>query len=313
MTVFGTEMHLITFLFLVLELPLLCVQLFYFMQRPQAKGRKWYLILLALLILYNVCGGLLPDPNIPISITIQNILAYGTGFAMGAYFPFYFYKAFDLKELRFHALYGIYLFLIAPFLIFFATVYAINNDLSFAIRYGIVVPFFYSIVLLVAIVKAIRKKYKSNPDDYHFWEMMAVYFAVLPWASLTVIAYFNIGQFWEALFTNGGFVVITVLFIKRYLELSKKEYHLISSLGNYSAEQDSFVVNCKHFGLTNREIEISELVRLGKKYKCIAKALFISEKTVSAHIQHIYEKTGVNSQSALVYILHSHQHLIKSE
>lgn len=309
MTVFGTEMHLITFLFLVLELPLLCVQLFYFMQRPQAKGRKWYLILLALLILYNVCGGLLPDPNITISITIQNILAYGTGFAMGAYFPFYFYKAFDLKELRFHALYGIYLFLIAPFLIFFATVYAINNDLSFAIRYGIIVPFFYSIVLLIAIVKAIRKKYKSNPDDYHFWEMTAVYCAVLPWASLTVIAYFNIGQFWEALFTNGGFVVITILFIKRYLELSRKEYDLIAALGNYSVEEDLFDINCKYFNLTNREIEITEQIRLWKKYKDIADALFISEKTVSSHIQHIYEKTGVNNKSTLIYKLLSHQHL----
>lgn len=313
MTVFGTEMHLFTSLFLALELPLFCFQLFYFMQRPQAKGRKWYLLLLALLILYNICGGLFPDPNIPISITIQNILAYGTGFAMGAYFPFYFYKAFDLEELCFHAFYGIFIFLIAPFLIFFAIVYAINHDLSFAIHYGIIVPFFYSIVLLIAIMKAIRKKYKSNPDKDHFWEMTAVYCAVLPWASLTVIAYFNIGQFWEALITNGGFVVITVFFIKRYVEASRKEYKLISTIGNYAVEQDSFVLNCKYFGLTNREIEISELVRLGKKYKCIAKALFISEKTVSAHIQHIYEKTGVNSQVALVYKLHSHQQMIKSE
>jgi DNA-binding CsgD family transcriptional regulator len=309
MTVFGTEMHLVTFLFLVLELPLFCFQLFYFMQRPQAKGRKWYLILLALLILYNICGGLLPDPNIPISITIQNILAYGTGFAMGAYFPFYFYKAFDLEEIRFHALYGIYLFLIAPFLIFFATVYAINHDLTFAIRYGIIVPFFYSIVLLVVIVKAIRKKYKLNPDDYHFWEMTAVYCAVLPWASLTVIAYFNIGQFWEALFTNGGFVVITILFIKRYLKLSRKEYNLITTHGNYSEAEDLFRVNCKHFNLTPREIEIAEFLRLGKKYKVIAEVLFISEKTVSAHIQNIYSKTGVNNKSTLVHKLLSHQQL----
>ena len=312
MTVFGTEMHLITFLFLVVEIPLFCFQFFYFLQRPQAKGRKWYLLLLGLLILYNICGGLFPDGNIALSIRLQNILAYGTGFAMGAYFPFYFYKAFDLKELRFHALYGIYLFLILPFLVFFVTVYAINRDLTFAIQYGIIVPFFYSIILLVAIVKAIRRKYKSNPDDYHFWEMTAVYCAVLPWASLTVIAYFNIGQFWEALFTNGGFVVITVLFIKRYLELSRKEYDLITTLGNYSVDEDLFSINCRHFELSNREIEIAELLRLGKKYKAIADALFISEKTVSAHIQNIYGKTGVNNRSALIHKLLSQEHFNNS-
>jgi DNA-binding CsgD family transcriptional regulator len=309
MKVFGSEMHLITFLFLVVELPLFCFQFFYFLQRPKAKGRKWYLILLGLLILYNICGGLFPDGNIPISVTLQNILAYGTGFIMGAYFPFYFYKAFDLKELRFHALYGIYLFLIAPFLIFFVTVYAINHDLSFAIRYGIIIPFFYSIILLVAIVKAIRKKYKSNPDDYHFWEMMAVYFAVLPWATLTVIAYFGFGQFWEALFTNGGFVVITVLFIKRYLQLSRKEYDLIATLGNYSIDENLFDINCKYFNLTNREIDIAVQIRLGKKYKDIAEVLFISEKTVSAHIQNIYLKTGVNNKSLLIHKLLSHQQI----
>ncbi|WP_442795426.1 response regulator transcription factor [Pelobium manganitolerans] len=303
MNVFGSEMHLLTFIFLVLELPIFCIQLFYYLQRPQAKSRKWYLILLALLILYNICGGLFPDINIPVPVILQNILAYGTGFAMGAYFPYYFYKAFDLKELRFHALYGIWLFFVLPFLIFFVVMYAFNHDLDFAISYGIVIPFFYSIVLLTAIVRAIHKKYLTNKDDYHFWEMTAVYCAVLPWASLTVIAYFGFGQVWEALFTNGGFVIISILFIKRYLQQSKEEYALIETLGNYSVDEDIFIVSCKLYGLTNREIEIAELVRLGKSYKAVADTLFISEKTVSVHIQHIYEKTGVNSKSALIHRL----------
>lgn len=303
MLVFGTEMELVTLIFLLLELPLFCFQLLYFLQRPQAHNRKWYLILLLLLVVYNTIGGLFPDPNISLPIILQNIIAYGSGFAMGAYFPFYFYKAFSLESLRFHALYGIFIFLIGPFLIFFVAVYGINGNLDFAIQYGIVVPFFYSVVLLTAIIRAISKKYKMQPDSYHFWEMIAVYCAVLPWATLTVFAYFSVGQFWEAILTNGGFVVISILFLTKDVKHSRKEFELIKSLNNQLQSGNVFEANCKYYGLTTREIEITELVRKGKRYRNIAELLFISEKTVGAHIQNIYMKMSVNNKTALIHKL----------
>ncbi len=303
MRVFGTEMHLVTFLFLLLEVPLFFFQLFYFLLRPQDQGRKWYFILLSLLISYNVAGGLLPDPNIPISIVLQNILAYGTGFTVGAFFPYYFYRAFNLSELRFHAVYGVLMFLIAPYVIFFVISYSINQDLDFAIKYGIVIPFFYSFILLFAIINAISKKYERNPDDYHFWEMIAVFCAVLPWATLAPISYFKIGQFWEAILTNGGFVVITIMFVYQYVRDSRKEYSKFNELCNKNTYPELFEKNCIRYGLTNREAEVANLMRNGDRYKQIAEHLFISEKTLSVHIQHIFEKTKVNNRTALAHKL----------
>lgn len=119
MLVFGTEMHLVTFVFLLLEVFLFFYQFIHYLERPQDKGRMWYLILLFLLIVYNITGGLFPDPNIGIPTVTQNIIAYGSGFLMGAYFPYYFYRAFELKRLRFHAIYGVLCFLILQYLIFF--------------------------------------------------------------------------------------------------------------------------------------------------------------------------------------------------
>lgn len=47
--------------------------------------------------------------------------------------------------------------------------------------------------------------------------------------------------------------------------------------------------------LTNTEKQILQLISSGKKRKDIAKELYISERTLSNHLQHIYEKLGVTS------------------
>ncbi|HBF8743082.1 TPA: response regulator transcription factor [Clostridioides difficile] len=47
--------------------------------------------------------------------------------------------------------------------------------------------------------------------------------------------------------------------------------------------------------LTNTERKILSLISCGKKRKEIAKELYISERTLSNHLQHIYEKLSVTS------------------
>lgn len=54
------------------------------------------------------------------------------------------------------------------------------------------------------------------------------------------------------------------------------------------------------FGLTKREIEILVNIFDGLKNAEIAEKLFISEITVKKHLQHIFEKIGVNSRTTLI-------------
>jgi len=54
------------------------------------------------------------------------------------------------------------------------------------------------------------------------------------------------------------------------------------------------------FGLTRRETEILVNIFNGLKNAEIAEKLFISEITVKKHLQHVFEKTGVNSRTALI-------------
>lgn len=303
MLVFGTEMHIVTFVFALLEIIMFFYQLIYYLSRPQDESRRWYLVLLFLLIVYNITGGLFPDPNINIPIIMQNILAYGSGFFAAAYFPYYFYKGFNLKKLRFHALYGVPLFLIAPFIIFFVIVYSINGNLDWAIKYGIIVPFFYSFVLLWAILRAIRLKYTENRGQMNFIEMIAVYCALTPWATLTIFAYFHIGQLVEVIFTNGGFVIITIIFISRSIKKARKEYEQLIELHSNATRPGSFDKNIQLYQLTNREVEITLFIRQGLKYKDIGERLYIAERTVTKHVQNIFEKTGVSNKVELLHKL----------
>lgn len=68
----GTQMHIITFIFVSIELVIFFYLIIYKLSRPDDKSAFLNLILIALLIIYNVSGGLLPDPNLPGSILMSH-------------------------------------------------------------------------------------------------------------------------------------------------------------------------------------------------------------------------------------------------
>ncbi|MBT2560158.1 LuxR family transcriptional regulator [Pedobacter sp. ISL-68] len=303
MLVFG-EMHLVTLIFVLLELTMLGVQLGYYLSQPGDGHRAWYLVLLLLLLFYNVTGGLFPDPKVTfLSLRVQNIIAYGSGFLMASYFPFYFYKAFELRLLRFHAIYGVPLFLLLPYLIFFVISYSLNGNLDFAIRYGIIIPFFYSFIVLKAILTAIRKRYRENRLKSLYMEEIAVYCAVVPWAALTVITYFHFSQLVEVLLTNLGFVVITGMFIFKTACREKVRYMEENNLTIDGLSPEQFQANCLYFGLTKTEILIVMQLYKGMTNKEIASALLVSEETVKKHIQNTFRKANVKNRAALIHRL----------
>ena len=62
----------------------------------------------------------------------------------------------------------------------------------------------------------------------------------------------------------------------------------------------NFDQNCRFYMLTTREIEVAGLIAKGNTYKEIAKKLYISEKTVTKHIQNIFGKAGVSNKVELI-------------
>lgn len=300
MVVFNSELHLLTLIFCLLEFGMSCYQLICCLSYPNDKRRFWYLMLLVLLIIYNIVGGLFPDPSIKLSLQNQNIIAYGCGFLMASYFPFYFYKAFNLRSLRFHAYYGVVLFLLVPYLVFFMVVYPLTGELGYATSYGLIIPAAYSIVILYDLLKAIRQKINQRKGSLHAYkllDMILVYLAVSPWVFMTAFAYFNIDQWIEVLVTNSGFVVITILFIARTIRTTRVEVSM--NLAKRNGSEELFGHYCEKFSLSRREKEIALLLCKGMSYRDIAESLFISERTVDNHVQHIFLKTSVNKKMEL--------------
>lgn len=305
MNVFGTEMHLATFIFVVCEVLFFVTQLVFYLENPSDKIRKYYLILLGLLILYNITGGLFPDPNLPLDINLQINLAYGTGFCMGSYFPFYFYKVFGLDDLEWHAKKGVWYFFIAPFILSFGILLPLSNDLSNVIWYGMAIPVLYAIYLDTLIFLFIRKKYKKTK---HRLEAILSYAAMCPWVFLPIFSYVDASQFTEVMVTNLGFVVITFLFIRKMIYENRKAFEKLNGFDQKIQIDQSAFFNqrCTELGLTKRECEVAEQASQGLTSKEIAEKLFISERTVNKHLQAIYKKSESKNRVELINSLNSY-------
>ena len=66
---------------------------------------------------------------------------------------------------------------------------------------------------------------------------------------------------------------------------------------------ENFEIQKTKLELTQRQIEIVELIEKGLEYKQIADELNISVKTVHRHIQNLFEKCGVHSKMELLKVL----------
>jgi len=300
MNIPGTEMHVATFIFVVLDLLMLSFQLPLYLMRPEDNGRYWYLIVLTLYIVYNITGGLFPDPNLSVPIIAQNIMAYGSGFILASFFSFYFYKAMGLTKLRFHAIYGVPVCILLPFLAFFVINYSITGDLEFAIKWGILIPFGYSLVLSRAIIKAAHEKYKEDKSN---WKVLAMCCAVIPWVSISVVSYFHGSQLLEVTLTNFGFIIVTILFFSESIRKERQqrlEYQQLLELKLNGVKPCRFKENAEKYKLSKREIEIVQLIRQGYRKKEIADEFSRAEGTVNKHVSNIFLKVGVSNQRELI-------------
>lgn len=316
----GTQMHLITFLFICIETVILFYLLIYRLARPDDKITLLNVILIGVLILYNLTGGLYPDSNLPGSYHVQTSIAYATGFMTPCYFPYYVYHAFELKKMKFHAYKGVFIFLMLPYLIF-VLVFVVSGKLA-AAKNLLVVPVLYALWVIITLVGAVRSKYSNDFSTASAKEEMAVtFFSLTPWVGLPIIDYFNFGQQIEAATTNTGFLLLLSLQMKQHItKLKNERQRLVESeenLRNWNEKlkdevekrtkeieqismEQRIKESCARYGLTPRETQISVMICRGQSYKQIAEKLYISERTATKHAQNIFDKTKVSNKLELL-------------
>ncbi len=312
MLVFGTEIHIVTFVFIVLETVFFFNQLYVYLSWPDDKIRKYYLILLGLLIVKNLAMGLFPDPEFDIPLVVQYGFTYAAGFVMASYFPYYFYKAYDLRGLRFHATYGIFLFLYLPFITVFLVEYTLTKNIDQSLAHGLYIPAAYSLVLAYVMWKSIQKEFRKEIEERKYWEIIGLYFSVIPFIA---IAFFpDITQLVEAIITNAGFIVLTFFFTHGDILKNRRNKQMLDRLtksaqgqglpgGTPVSDPQALEHTMNNYGFTSREKEVMLLVRVGHTNRKIAEEMGIKVGTVKKHVENIFQKTGVSNRTELIHKL----------
>lgn len=279
MLVPGTQMHIITFLFVCFESVLFFYLSIYKLSRPADKTTILNITLIFLLIIFNVASGLLPDPNLMGSWYVQISIAYATGFIAPTYFPYYVYKAFGLQKMKFHAFRGVIIFLIIPYILF-VIVLGFTNDLNKA-NYVLIIPVFYAPWVIYSLYHAVKAKYQQNFSLRESREEIAVMFLSLtPWVAEPVIVWLSLGQVIEATMTNLGFLLLFSLHVKRHIRafrteherLIESEKQLLYWNANLQTEVDKRTRELKHLSdqranaFVNLAHEIKTPLTLMKNY-----------------------------------------------
>jgi DNA-binding CsgD family transcriptional regulator len=306
----GTQMHMVTFCITAFELVMLFFQVIHFLERTNDNKRLLYLIFLIAMILYNATSGFLPDPNLNVSIMLQNVVAYFFAFSTSMYFVYYYYKAFELEGLKFFATFGSLIFLFVPFLFLFILPYFFTGNLVLSRKLTVVIPFFYGVSFIIATTRAFIFKFKQKEysDKTKLELVIAAYVTLLCWVALPVIVFFGDFQVLEQSITNSGFLVLSIVYVRSSIQQSRKEYELL--LHSAQSLEELIESNCERFGLTTRETEIVQQIIKGHSYKVIASVLNISEKTVTKHVSNIFSKVSANNKVDLINKLEQRDTLV---
>jgi DNA-binding CsgD family transcriptional regulator len=219
----GTNMHIAPFIFACLEWVLIFYLLIYKQSRPGNKKIILDILLALFLLLYNLITGILPDPRLPGSLFVQLSLAYLAGFTTPCFFPYYVYRCFDLKAMKFHAYKGVFVFLLIPYVIFDTILYATGSMRE--AQSVLLLPFLYGLWVTVSLINSLRQKYgKRLHTRQSREETIILFLGFIPWVALPVNDYMGGDELIAALITNVGFLLLLTLHIQRHIKTSRQEH-----------------------------------------------------------------------------------------
>jgi DNA-binding CsgD family transcriptional regulator len=222
------------------------------LEYPRDKNRQRHLLLLCLILIYNTISSFLPDKTINIPIVEQHLLCYAGKLVVLAYCSFYLYKSFGISALRFHARWGIWLFLTGPI---FISISCTGSALT-AVK---AVAISYSFISVCVIGSAIYKKYRSQALD-NLKEVLLLFLALVIWG-LVFMMFSEISQLGILILSNMGFLPFLIFYVKEeFRSVREQEFH-IQAMDHDLAEKDSRI-QAMTYDLAEVNVEILRLRHL---------------------------------------------------
>lgn len=302
---FGTQIKLVTLLCIGIQLLILFEQFLHIFKRKKNGATKRFFWFTALFILYNLCSGLFPDKNIPISIYLQNIIAYSVGIILAIYYVWYVYKEFHIVPIKFLSIKNLIIYLSSTFIALFVIPYLLYHDLQIAKKLFIVFPILIALLFLINVSQPILRLYKNTPDNkYYRNRIFSGYLALLSIVFMPIIVAYGDLQTLEQSVVNAGYFWLAITLLRHNIYQSRKRDEFLLKLGyldgHGNAKNESIIQSFKKLHFSEREIEIANFILDGYTYKEIGHYLFIAEGTVSKHASNIFKKTNTNNKKAFV-------------
>lgn len=159
-------------------------------------------------------------------------------------------------------------------------------------------------------------------DEFENIEIMPKLFEVSPETRVVVLSPVNAKLNEAKVLRLGAAGIVGAhqkegVLIRAIRQVSEGEFYLnqrlvAQLLGNNGKKENGLNENTDHRGvyefdpLTNRELEVIEVIAMGLTNKEISKKLFISEATVRHHLSSIYSKLNVGDRLNLVIYAYQH-------
>ncbi len=301
---FGTQLHMITFVFLGIEILFLLVLLAYCLSRPKDKTRTRFFVLTLFFIFYNLASGLLPDDLYPIPFLVQNILAYGSGIGLATYYFYYLVKELNIEKDKFFNPKILLMSLTGSFLIGFVFTYLLTENVILSKYTFIVFPVIIALFFCVRTVRFIMNKTNDQKDyqAHHRFLMVSSYLGITFMATMPIVVAVGDYQSLNTGLVNISFVLAVAAFVKGLIYQNRMEYNALLDMGYFYEENQSKeeVIQAIEDSLTDKETEVAMLMLKNLTYREISEQLYIAERTASKHASNIFKKTECRSKKEFI-------------
>ena len=303
---YTMELRLFSNAILVVEAFIFLFQLVNNLSRSQDSKRLLVTAWVFLTIYYNIITRLEPSGTMAVLDKTTFIVANTGALFLCMYCPFFVYKLFPARPLRFYGTWGVLCFILTPFILLFLLPVYITGDFSLSKKLLVSIPFLFAICFVFVLRHTLRSASYTLRTSLL---VLAVYIIMALWMGLSLLMFVEHTRLLEVSIGNTGLMIISLLLLKHSIQESKNDYQKlqqeIQQLNSALIKKElnrhiEFEASCAQYQLTTREKEIIPLIAKGCSNKQISELLFISDKTVAKHIRNIYEKVNVNKRQDLL-------------
>ncbi|CAL2075618.1 LuxR C-terminal-related transcriptional regulator [Tenacibaculum sp. 190524A02b] len=286
---FGTNLHVVTFLFIVLQLIVLSI-LAYLLIKNNKNINSKYIILTILCLIYNISNGLIPDSNFFTDTRSQYYITFAIGILASCYSFYYIHYNHNIKIFSKNIVTGIITGFCGWYILSFVSLYSITNDLSLCriifFTYPIGISFFWFYKFRVWMIESAYRSWSNHIKTKIYSGFIAMVSLFLFPVMLIV---FEDNQPLERSVYNIGFIALSYFFFYKVFFYKTSDDDIIG---------DRFLEDL-NVSLTKRQKEI--LVEIysnpEKSYTELSEKLSISMSTFTTHTANIYKSLELKDKS----------------